>query len=90
MVRNDRCCKKSKVPVVLLTLTGDSLAQRNDTWNLADMYEIYTGKKSKVPNILDRGEHGTLVLALRAEDLKRRIEEAKTLLNANGIKVGEN
>jgi len=62
--------------------------QRNDTWSLADMYEIYTGKKSKTPGILDRAEHGELVKALKADDLKRRIEEAKALLNASGIKTG--
>lgn len=62
--------------------------QRNDTWSLADMYEIYTGKNSKTPGILERAEHGELVKALKADDLKRRIEEAKALLNANGIKTG--
>ena len=62
--------------------------QRNDTWSLAEMYEIYTGKKSKIPGILDRAEHGELVKALKADDLKRRIEEAKSFLNANGIKTG--
>ena len=60
--------------------------QRNDTWDLAGMYEIYTGRKSKAPGSLDRGEHAELAKALKAEDLKRRIEEAKFLLNANGIK----
>ncbi|MCX7827073.1 MAG: sialate O-acetylesterase, partial [Verrucomicrobiae bacterium] len=61
--------------------------QRNDTWPLADMYMIYTGKKPKTPGILDRGEHAELVRALTAEDLKRRIQEAKAFLNANGIKT---
>jgi len=58
---------------------------RNDSWTIADMYEIYTGKKSKTPNILDRREHGELTKALRAEDLKRRLAEAKELLKANGM-----
>lgn len=62
-------------------------AQRNDSWSLADMYEIYTGKKTKTAGVIDGGESGQLVNALKAEDLKRRIEEAKTLLKANGIKT---
>lgn len=62
--------------------------QRNDTWTLADQYEIYTGKKSKIPNVLDRAEHGELKKALQADDMKRRVEEAKALLKANGIKIG--
>jgi hypothetical protein len=49
------------------------------------MYEIYTGKKTKTPGILDGGENRTLILALQAEDKKRRIEEAKALLKANNI-----
>jgi sialate O-acetylesterase len=62
--------------------------QRNDTWSLADMYEIYTGKKAKTAGTLDRAEHGELIKALKADDLKRRLEEAKALLKANGIKTG--
>ena len=58
---------------------------RNDTWTIADMYEIYTGKKSATPNVLDGREQGELSRALRAEDLKRRIAEAKELLKANGM-----
>lgn len=58
---------------------------RNDSWTIADMYEIYTGKKSALPNVLDRKEHAELENALRAEDLKRRIFEAKELLKANGM-----
>lgn len=63
--------------------------QRNDTWSLADMYELYTGKKPKTPGIIDAGESRALSSALRAEDLKRRIEDAKALLKANNIKVEE-
>jgi sialate O-acetylesterase len=59
--------------------------QRNDTWTLADMYEIYTGKRPKTPGILDRAESRELTLALQTEDKKRRIEEAKALLKANHI-----
>jgi len=61
--------------------------QRNDTWAMADMYEIYTGKKPKIPNILDGQEHRELVKAMQAEDLKRRLDNAKTLLQANNIKI---
>jgi sialate O-acetylesterase len=59
--------------------------QRNDPWSLADMYEIYTGKKTKTPGVLDGGENRALILALQAEDKQRRIEEAKALLKANNI-----
>jgi sialate O-acetylesterase len=59
--------------------------QRNDTWTLADMYEIYTVKRPKTPGILDRAESRELTLALQTEDKKRRIEEAKALLKANHI-----
>jgi sialate O-acetylesterase len=62
-------------------------AQRNDTWSLADLYEIYTGKKAKTPGVLDGGEHRELTNVLKAEDLKRRIGEAKALLEANNIKI---
>ena len=51
------------------------------------MYEIYTGRKPKTPGSLDRAEHAELAKALKSDDLKRRIEEAKALLNANGIKT---
>ncbi|MEQ1828094.1 MAG: sialate O-acetylesterase [Pirellula sp.] len=63
--------------------------QRNDTWTLADMYEIYTGMKTKTLNVLDRLEQRDLTNALKSEDLKRRIGEAKALLKANNIKVEE-
>ncbi len=61
--------------------------QRNDTWTLAEIYEIYTGKKTRTPDLLDAAEHRELILALQADDRKRRIEEAKALLKANNIKV---
>ena len=56
---------------------------RNDSWTIADMYEIYTGKKSATPNVLDRREQGELIKALRAEDLKRRLAEAKELIKSS-------
>ena len=45
------------------------------------MFQIYTGKNSSIPGVLHDGEKGELIRALKAEDLKRRIEEAKALLN---------
>lgn len=57
---------------------------RNDAFTIADMYEIYSGKKSATPNVLDGREQGVLNKALQAEDLKRRIIEAQELLKAHG------
>lgn len=45
------------------------------------MFEIYTSKKPSTPGVLNRGETRELVEALKKEDLKRRVEEAKKLLN---------
>ena len=56
--------------------------QRNDTFTLADTYQIYTGKKPSTPGVLHGGEMRELTQALKAEDMKRRVEEAKKLLNA--------
>ena len=53
---------------------------RNDNFTVADMYEIYTGKKSATPKILDRRESGELAKALKAEDVKRRLKEAETFI----------
>ena len=79
----------SRNPMENLKNSGIPLAcQRNDSWSLADMFEIYLGKKPKTAGVIDRGEHGQLVNALKAEDLKRRIDEAKSLLKANGINTG--
>ena len=58
---------------------------RNDPWTIPDMYENYTGKKPATPGVLDGREQGELTRALRAEDLKRRLAEAKELLKANGM-----
>lgn len=55
--------------------------QRNDPFTLADMFEIYIGKKPSTPGVLNRGETRELIDALKAEDLKRRVAEAKKLLN---------
>ena len=56
---------------------------RNDNFTVADMYEIYTGKKSATPNILDGVEFRDLRNALKAEDVKRRLKEAETFIKAH-------
>jgi sialate O-acetylesterase len=53
---------------------------RNDNFTVADMYEIYTGKKSATPNILEGVEFRDLGNALKAEDVKRRLNEAETFI----------
>ena len=45
------------------------------------MYQIYTGKNTSKPGVLQDGEKRELIQALKAEDLKRRLDEARTLLN---------
>ncbi|MCX6877279.1 MAG: hypothetical protein NTW21_26245 [Verrucomicrobia bacterium] len=55
-------------------------ALRNDNFTVADMYEIYTGKKSATPNILEGVEFRDLGNALKAEDVKRRLNEAETFI----------
>ncbi|MCA9010951.1 MAG: hypothetical protein KDB01_14465 [Planctomycetaceae bacterium] len=54
--------------------------QRNDPFTLADMYHIYTGKDTSTPGVLNIGEKRELIQSLKAEDLKRRLDEARTLL----------
>lgn len=54
--------------------------QRNDTYTLADMYENYTGRKTSTPGVLNGQERNALLQALRDDDKKRRIAEAKALL----------
>ncbi len=66
------------------TLPFDS--QRNDQWTLADMYENYTGKKVKTAGTIDPNEQRALLKALKEEDMKRRIEEAKALLKEHEAK----
>lgn len=55
--------------------------QRNDPFTLADMYHIYTGKDTSTSGVLNSGEKRELIKTLNAEDLKRRLDEARTLLN---------
>lgn len=58
---------------------------RNDTFTIADLYEVYTGKKPVTANVLDGRERGELNRAVEAEDLKRRVAEAKELLKVSGM-----
>ncbi len=53
---------------------------RNDNFTVADMYEIYTGKKSATPNILDGVEFRDLRNAFKAEDVKHRLKEAEDFI----------
>lgn len=53
---------------------------RNDNFTIADMYEIYTGKKGSTPNVLNNAELRELTKALRADDLKRRLIEAEMFI----------
>ncbi|WP_205855085.1 sialate O-acetylesterase [Pirellula sp. SH-Sr6A] len=55
--------------------------QRNDSFSLADMVEIYTGKKTTTPGVISPKESRELVQALQAEDKKRRFFEARKLLD---------
>jgi sialate O-acetylesterase len=54
--------------------------QRNDTLTLADMHQIYTGKQTATPGVLNTAERNALIQAMKAEDLKRRIAEARKLI----------
>ena len=68
-------------PLANVKLSGIPLdTLRNDNFTVADMYQIYTGKKSVNSNVLDRVEQRDLINALRAEDGKRRLKEAETFI----------
>lgn len=54
--------------------------QRSDNWTMGDTFEVLTGKKTAEPGVLSRGENGELGKALREEDIRRRMSEAKALL----------
>ncbi len=56
--------------------------QRNDAFSLADMYQIYTGKNTSTEGVLNNAEKRDLIQALKAEDLKRRLAEARMLLDS--------
>jgi sialate O-acetylesterase len=55
--------------------------QRNDSFTLADMFKIYTGNSTLTSGVLNEVEKRQLIQALKAEDLKRRVTEARELLN---------
>jgi len=60
-------------PLANLKVDGIPLdTLRNDNWTIADMCELYTGKKT--------WSTGQMAQALRAEDVKRRLKEAETLI----------
>jgi len=54
--------------------------QRSDDWTMKQMYESLTGKESASTRSLEGGERGELINALRAEDKRRRLAEAKALI----------
>ena len=54
--------------------------QRSDTWSNADLLKALTGKDAEDPGQLSRGENNALREALAKEDHRRRLAEAKTLL----------
>ena len=62
--------------------------QRSDHWTLADMYEIYTGKKCAAAGMLNGNEQGKLSKVLRAADLERRTAAARSLLSARAPGTG--
>lgn len=68
-------------PLANLKASGIPLdVLRNDNFTVADMYEIYMGKKSATPNILNGVEFRDLRNALMAEDVKRRLKEAEAFI----------
>jgi len=60
-------CSSAGRPLAEVPLTGLTSPLRNDNFTVADMYEIYTGKKSATR------------IALKTEYVKRR-NEAETLI----------
>ncbi len=67
-------------------ITGIPLATiRSDKWSLADMYEIYTGKKTATPGVLRRDEQNNLQAALKAADVNRRAGAAREFLEQHPI-----
>ena len=53
--------------------------QRSDDWTLEDLYEAYTGEKPQAA-ALDRRERGILHRAMKAEDQRRLLFEAKAFV----------
>jgi len=54
--------------------------QRSDNWTNADLLKALTGKDAEDPGQLSRGEGHVIRAALAEEDHRRRIAEAKALL----------
>ena len=54
--------------------------QRSDTWTNADLLKALTGKDAEDPGQLSRGEGHAIRAALEKEDQRRKIAEAKALL----------
>lgn len=55
--------------------------QCNDTFTLADRYQIFTGKNNSTPGVLNDGERRDLIGVLKTEDRQRRPAEARALLD---------
>jgi sialate O-acetylesterase len=55
-------------------------SQRNDTFSHAEMYENYTGQKTAKPGEMNSRERNILIQALRDDDKKRRVDDAKALI----------
>ena len=76
-------------PLANLQVTGNKdlpfATQRSDDWAMG---AVPLGViEEEVDGALSRGQRGQVTRALRAEDLRRRIEEARALLEANGYAV---
>ena len=56
--------------------------QRSDDWTMVEVYEALTGKKC-ASAVMNRGERRDFAKALRAEDLRRRLAEARKLVEEN-------
>jgi sialate O-acetylesterase len=54
--------------------------QRSDTWTMRDTFEAVTGTKSESDGPPERSERGAWIQGLRHEDIRRRLAEAKALL----------
>jgi hypothetical protein len=87
----DKSPAKFKGPINVFILAGQSNMEgqgsvdhddgpNGGNFSVADLYRIYTGKMSAAPNILDEEEVTALGEALKAEDVKRRRNEAETIL----------
>ena len=60
--------------------------QRSDQWTNADLLKALTGKTAEDPGQLNRGENNALRAVLISEDLRRKIAEAKAVLQEAAAK----